>query len=410
MAEDEDTRSSERDEPKVLSREEDVEKEILQGSSSEPKSSSQEESNEENPDTSEKRRLRVSFADVGEEKPSEEEKPSVRLLGDTKNPSSTFEQRLNAILKEDGKPLVRLNDNRQSSVVSSRNCDMDDDDDDKIAAPKREYSTHRFALDIDLQDDNSEDDESSGNDSEQPSKVNDESQRTLKVRNDSERSSKVRIGNIGESQDDDDNKPIIDCGYDELSEEDEFSEEDEENDVEDPRKNTLQTGVLSRKRLRRRSLLMRMQDEVDDVLPPRASMLKSQRNFDDDFLSDDDDDFDDGVDNTLTSLKTVQTDFEQASTFAEINVTTPKRNKAATSFLYSSFRRFKHLPNMNKVLPKDIPDNTTKSFKLTKEEILQYSKEGLIDSSGCVTMTLGIFFLLLFGLVSIGIGYTIGQE
>jgi len=108
-------------------------------------------------------------------------------------------------------------------------------------------------------------------------------------------------------------------------------------------------------RLRRRSLLMRMQNDIENVLTPKASVLrKSQHNdiFDDDLISD--------------------------ISFGDFN------NKKS----YNS------------------------RDDLTKEQILQSldEEEGMIASFSCAKVTLLVLLITLFGLVSLGVGYTIGQK
>merc|ERR1712107_342388 len=98
-------------------------------------------------------------------------------------------------------------------------------------------------------------------------------------------------------------------------------------------------------------------------------------------------------------------------------------NDAADGFF--TFRKFKHLPNL-KVLKSTSLDSMTsatthnssiKSYSskdyLTKEEIHRLGQDELLtdfDSFNCTNMILMIVFLILFGFIAIGIGYTIGQN
>mmetsp|Transcript_20835 Transcript_20835/g.23800 ORF Transcript_20835/g.23800 Transcript_20835/m.23800 type:complete len:256 (-) Transcript_20835:2-769(-) len=252
------------------------------------------------------------------------------------------------------------------------------------------------------------------NDSEQSSEVvrfsnfelQDDGDESTNRLNNSVKSSRVRFGNDESHDDDDDDEPAVDYEYGDA----------------DP-KTTLATGILSHKRLRRRSLLMRMRDNTDDVLPPRGSMLKSQRVlFDDEYLSSDEED-----DEEAGHFESISTDFEQPSealsgdfSAAVETSNTKKNNKKSRKddgFLsdgfFKSFSKFKHLPTL-KALSTDTP-NTIKSYNsrdyLTKEEILQMTQDdGMIDSFSHTTMILSILFLILFGLGAIGIGYVIGQK
>jgi len=172
------------------------------------------------------------------------------------------------------------------------------------------------------------------------------------------------------------------------------NEEGEENND-----STLEIPKISKRKLRRRSLLMRMVDEESDFLPPRESMLMSQRidlGEDFNFSSDEDDD----EEQTKEKPGHFTTpDMEQAS-----------KPKGTGEF---SFKKFKHLPDIVVTPTKEPMENRR---YLTEDEIrkLHMSEDDLIKKSlvmsNCMKSILVILLILLFGFSAIGIGYKIGQK
>jgi len=307
------------------------------------------------------------------------EEPQVRLEDD-KKPAVHFDvdeesSQVRNVESQDGdKPAVRFNDDEQSSQV--RNVESQDGDKPAV----------RF------------------NDDEESSQVrNVESQDGDKpaVRfNDDEQSSRVRFGNVESHHDDD--EPTF--HYSEEAEAQEY--------IKPPTPATsLEVGILSTKRLRRRSMLMRMQDDEDDVLPNRSLMLKSQRNvcYDDDEISFGDDNEDNDQD--FHSMRSI--DFEQSSKPMK-SVSTPKNNHSeekddsfTSDGFFRSFRSFKKLKNLPQ-LQAPIKAYDSRNH-LTQEEMLRYQEENMSGFSN-VAKVMILISLIIFGSVAIGVGYTMGQK
>lgn len=166
---------------------------------------------------------------------------------------------------------------------------------------------------------------------------------------------------------------------------------------------TLEVQPFSKRKPRRRSLLMRMVDEESDLLPPRESMLKSQRiELGEDYTlsSDDEDDDEEQTRKESSGHYTTPDDMEQSS-----------KPKGSGEF---TFKKFKHLPDIV-VTPTKEPMEGHRRY-LTQDEIrkLHMSEDDLIKKSlvmsNCMKTIGVILLMLLFGFTAVGIGYKIGQN
>jgi len=217
----------------------------------------------------------------------------------------------------------------------------------------------------------------------------------VETQDDDEQSSRVsgnEVDNTTKSQEEDDN----------THQDSSKNTDNKEGGEAKTNDSTLEVPHLSKRKPRRRSLLMRMVDEESDLLPPRESMLKSQRiELGEDYtLSSDDEDDEEQTRKESSGHFTTPHDMEQAS-----------KPKGSNEF---SFKKFKHLPDIV-VTPTKEPMEGHRRY-LTQDEIrkLHMSEDDLIKKSlvmsNCMKTIGVILLMLLFGFTAVGIGYTIGQN